>query len=105
MGPNRSSPVLSRQMYCTLARAERYAVEVAARGRARGGALSPALRTELATAASAHDPQVVMSGAEPLVADRYEGVDIDLLDSVGSDITAALLVDLSRERRGTASDV
>ena len=46
-----------------------------------------------------------MSGAEPLVADRYEGVDIDLLDSVGSDITAALLVDLSRERRGTASDV
>lgn len=102
---SRTAVMMTTENHDVAARAERYAVEVAARGRARGGALSPALRTELATAASARDPQVVMSGAEPLVADRYEGVDIDLLDSVGSDITAALLVDLSRERRGTASDV
>lgn len=97
---SRTAVMMTTEDHDVAARAERYAVEVAARGAVRGGALSSQLRTELATAAAALDPKVVTAGVEPLVTDRYEGVDIGVLDAVGSDITAALLVDLSRERRG-----
>ncbi|MDO5710529.1 MAG: MDR family MFS transporter [Micrococcales bacterium] len=96
---SRTAVMMTTENHDVAARAERYAVEVASRGRRRGGALSQGLRTELATAAAALDPQVVTAGAEPRVADRYEGLDLDVLHSVGGDITAALLVDMQRDRR------
>ena len=54
---SRTAVMMTTEDFDVAARSERYAVEVAARGRQRGGALSPPLRTELATAAACLDPR------------------------------------------------
>ncbi len=99
---SRTAVMMTTEDYDVAARAERYAVEVAERGRRHGGVLSAPLRAELATAAARLDPEVVMAGAEPAVADRYERVDVDVLQSVSADVSAALLVDLNRARQHKA---
>ena len=70
------------------------------RGARRGGVLAPDLRLELASAAARLDTGDVTTREEPSVAERHEAVDVASLNAVGSDITAALLVDLRRVRDG-----
>lgn len=95
---SRTAVMLTTEDHAVAARAERSAVEVGRRGAQRGGALSVDLRRTLATAAARLEETEVMTRVEPTLAQRYEGVDVTSLQAVGSDITAALLVDLSRAR-------
>ncbi|GAB97293.1 EmrB/QacA subfamily drug resistance transporter [Kineosphaera limosa] len=97
---SRTAAMLTTEDHAVAARSERYAAQVGERGARRGGALSPGLRRELATAAAALEPNAVMTRVEPTVADCYEAVDVSSLHAVGNDITAALLVDLRRARDG-----
>jgi hypothetical protein len=78
---------------------ERFAVEVAARAKARGGVLDDAVRRELVTTIAERDAAEVMSSLEPTVAQRYEAVDVTLLGRVGDDLTAAYLVDRHNARK------
>ncbi|WP_226343754.1 MDR family MFS transporter [Agilicoccus flavus] len=91
---SRTAVMLTTEDHAVAARSEKYAVEVADAGRRSGGALDPALRLELATAAAAVEESVVLSVVEPTVTDRYAAVDLAGVRSVSADVTSALLVDL-----------
>lgn len=97
---SRTAVMLTTEDHAVAARTERYAVEVGRRGARRGGALTPDLRLELASAAARLETEDVTTREEPSVAQRHEAVDVASLNAVGSDITAALLVDLRRARDG-----
>ena len=91
--------MLTTEDLAEAAESERYALEVAARGRRPGGALDQDLRRELVTAIAERDARTVMTTVEPTVAERHEGIDISHLESVGDELSAAFLVDLQRSRQ------
>jgi hypothetical protein len=93
----RTSRMLTTEDNAVAADTERYAVEVAELAR-RSGPLTQELKRELATAVAERDARTVMTTIEPTVAERYEAVDIDMLERVGDDLTAAYLVDALRAR-------
>lgn len=94
----RTSLMLTTEDHEVAAGAEKYAAEVAAAGARAGGVLSPELQRTLAAAAADLDDRHVLSTVEPLVTERHAAVGLDHLSAVGSDLTAALLVDLTRRR-------
>lgn len=95
----RTARMLTTEDLAEAAEDERYAVEVAARGRRPGGALDQDLKRELATAVADRDARTVMTTVEPTVAERHEAIDIGVLESVGDELTAALLVDVQQSRQ------
>ncbi len=92
----RTAHMLTTEDHESAARAERYAIDVAKMGSRKGGVLSAQLRETLAAAATDLEDNQVLAGPEPTVADRYEGVDMEALTQVGTELTSALLVDLHR---------
>jgi hypothetical protein len=78
---------------------EKYAVEVAARANQPGGVLDQDLKRELVLATASLDAERVMTMLEPTVAERYEAVDIEVLSSLGEDLSAAYLVDVHQSRQ------
>lgn len=79
------------------AKDERFAVAVGELAGRRGGLLSRELRGQIALAAaqSSQPPaDVVLFSPEPTVAEQYEAVDVSRLQSAGSELASALLVDL-----------
>jgi hypothetical protein len=95
----RTARMLTAEDLAEVAESERYALEVAARGRRPGGALDQDLKRELATAIADRDAQTVMTTVEPTVAQRHEAIDIEVLSAVGDDLTAAFLVDVQQSRQ------
>ncbi len=93
-----TSRMLTTEDNGVAARTEPYAVEVAALARRSGGSLTEELKRELATAVAERDARTVLTTIEPTLAERYEAVDIGLLERVGDDLTAAYLVDALRTR-------
>jgi len=93
----RTAHMLTTEDNAVAAETERYAVEVAEAARV-SGPLTPELKRELATAVAERDARTVMTTVEPTVAERYEAVDIQMLERVGDDLTAAYLVDAMRAR-------
>jgi len=96
---HRTARMLTTEDPTIAADTERFAVEVAARAKAEGGVLDDALKRELATAIAERDAHEVMTTVEPTVAERYEAVDVQMLERVGDDLTAAYLVDRQQARR------
>ncbi len=96
---HRTARMLTTEDPSIAADTERFAVEVAARAKAEGGVLDEALKRELATAIAERDAHEVMTTVEPTVAERYEAVDVRMLERVGDDLTAAYLVDRQQARR------
>lgn len=96
---HRTARMLTTEDASIAADTERFAVEVAARAKAEGGVLDDALKRELATAIADRDAHEVMTTVEPTVAERYEAVDVQMLEWVGDDLTAAYLVDRQQARR------
>ncbi len=94
----RTARMLATEDDAAAADAEKFAAEVAAKGERPGGVLSDDLRKELATLAANADRDSVLGGVEPAVTQRYESVDITTLAQVGSDLAAALLVDVEQSR-------
>ena len=94
----RTSRMLTTEDHAEAADTERFAVEVAALARRDGGVLNQALRRELAVAIAERDEREVMTTVEPTVAERHEGVDVQLLERVGDDLSAAFLVDSAQAR-------
>jgi EmrB/QacA subfamily drug resistance transporter len=95
----RTSRMLTTEDLAEAADSERFALEVAARGRRPGGALDQDLKRELATAIAERDSRTVMTTVEPTVAERHEGLDISRLESVGDELSAAFLVDVQQARQ------
>lgn len=81
------------------AEVEKYAVEVAELAARRGGLFSPDLRAALAVAAARVQPEEVLAGPEPTVAERHAAVDVDRLRVAGSDLASAFLLDVSEAGR------
>ncbi|XVX19915.1 MDR family MFS transporter [Actinomycetota bacterium] len=101
----RTAVMLTTEHPEVAARSERYAAEIAERGKRHGGILSDDIRRALAAAATELDEDKVLGEVEPTVAQRYEGVDIGTLTAVSSDLTSAYIVDSQRVRPGRhASD-
>ncbi|WP_323097316.1 MDR family MFS transporter [Intrasporangium sp. YIM S08009] len=96
---HRTARMLTTEDPSIAADTERFAVEVAARAKAEGGVLDEALKRELATAIAERDAHEVMTTVEPTVDERYEAVDVRMLERVGDDLTAAYLVDRQQARR------
>lgn len=90
----RTATMLASEDHQTIADAEPYAAAVAKAGQRKGGVLSEGLRKELATIAAEAERDYVLHTKEPPVTDRYDGIDIQTLQSVGNDLTAAFLADL-----------
>jgi hypothetical protein len=95
----RTARMLTTEDLAEAAESERFALEVAARGRRPGGALDQDLKRELATAIAERDARTVMTTLEPTVAQRHEGLDISRLESVGDELSAAFLVDVQQARQ------
>lgn len=95
----RTATMLSTEDDRLMADAETYAAEVASFGAKEGGVLSPELRRQLAVLAARRDRETVLGEVEVPVATRYEAVNVHDLQSVGADLNAALLVDLSHSDR------
>jgi hypothetical protein len=95
---HRTARMLTTEDPSVAADTERFAVEVAARAKAPGGVLDDWLKRELATAIAERDAHEVMTTLEPTVAERYEAVDVRMLERVGDDLTAAYLVDRRQAR-------
>ncbi len=95
----RTSRMLTTEDLAEAADTERFAVEVAALARRDGGVLNQALRRELAVAIAERDERAVMTTVEPTVTERHEGIDVQLLERVGDDLSAAFLVDSAQARR------
>lgn len=95
----RTATMLSSEDDRTIADAEAYACEVAAVGGREGGVLSANLRKQLAVLAAQQDRETVLGAVEVPVTERYEAVNIQHLKSVGNDLTAAFLVDLSHRKQ------
>ncbi|HHV20573.1 MAG TPA: MFS transporter [Propionibacterium sp.] len=91
----RTATMLSTEDDRQMAEAEEYAAEVATFGSKEGGVLSAELRRQLAVLSAKRDRETVLSEVEPPVSKRYSAVNIRDLQSVGNDLNAALLVDLS----------
>ena len=72
---------------------------MACRAKQPGGALDQELKRELALAVTERDAHTVMTTVEPTVAERHEAVDIEALEALGDDLTAAYLVDRYRIRK------
>lgn len=93
-----TSRMLTTEDNDVAAQTEPYAVEVAALARRSGGTLTEELKRELAAAVAERDVRTVLTTVEPTLAERYEAVDIGLLERVGDDLSAAFLVDTARSR-------
>ncbi|WP_035756646.1 MDR family MFS transporter [Granulicoccus phenolivorans] len=78
---------------------EKYALEVAAAGRRKGGVLSPQLRADLATMSAQCEPEKVLSEVEPTLHERVDGLDISGLHSVNEELATAFLTDLNQRVR------
>ncbi|MDO5499778.1 MAG: DHA2 family efflux MFS transporter permease subunit [Propionibacteriaceae bacterium] len=91
----RTATMLSTEDDQQLIESEEYAAEVASFGAKEGGVLSPALRQQLAVLSAQRDREAVLQKTELPVSKRYEAVNVRDLQSVGNDLNAALLVDLS----------
>lgn len=91
----RTATMLSTEDDHQMAESEQYAAEVAAFGAKEGGVLSAELRQQLAVMAAQRDRESVLREQEPTVSKRYDAVNVQHLQSVGNDLNAALLVDLS----------
>ncbi|WP_432558964.1 DHA2 family efflux MFS transporter permease subunit [Granulicoccus sp. GXG6511] len=91
----RTATMLSTENDRQMAELEEYAAEVAAYGSKDGGVLSPELRRRLAVLAAQRDKETVLSELEPTVSKRFDAVNVRDLQTVGNDLNAALLVDLS----------
>ncbi len=79
---------------------EKYALEVAAAGRRKGGVLSPPqLRADLATMSAQCEPEKVLSEVEPTLHERVDGLDISGLHSVNEELATAFLTDLNQRVR------
>lgn len=90
-----TATMLSSEDDREIADAEAYACEVAALGGRAGGVLSEDVRKQLAVLAAQQDRATVLGAVEVPVAQRYEAVNLQHLRSVGSDLNAAFLVDIS----------
>ncbi len=93
-----TSRMLTTEDNGVAAQTEPYAVEVAALARRSGGTLTEELKRELAAAVAERDVRTVLTTVEPTLAERYEAVDIGLLERVGDELSAAFLVDTARSR-------
>ncbi|MDO5682505.1 MAG: DHA2 family efflux MFS transporter permease subunit, partial [Propionibacteriaceae bacterium] len=91
----RTATMLSTEDDHQMAESEEYAAEVATFGAREGGVLSADLRRQLAVLAAKRDKETVLGELEPPTSKRYEAVNVRDLQSVGNDLNAALLVDLS----------
>lgn len=93
--------MLSTEDNEVVAETEPIAVAVA-RKVTRHGVLSADLRTELAAAAAEFAEAKPTPELEATVAQQHEAVDVAKLHTVGEELTAALLVDLHRQREAAA---
>lgn len=82
---------------------EKYALEVAATGRRKGGVLSLELRTQLATLSAQCEPEQVLAEVEPTLHDRVDGLDISGLTSVNEELSTAFLTDLNQRVRAKSA--
>ncbi|WP_040160642.1 MDR family MFS transporter [Nigerium massiliense] len=89
-------------------RAEKYAVELADRTRQKGGLLSADLRADMAEAVTPEPREASDDGdgssATSEAPRRSVAVDMQRLSRAGSDLTAALLVDLTSPRHALVED-
>lgn len=96
--------MLSAEDRTSMAAAEKYAAALSRIGARPGGPLSAALRQELAVASANRDRREVLSHVETSVDDRYDSIDVGVLQVVGNDLAAALLVDIEARPTDAAPD-